>query len=149
MARIVFIFLGLLLTVTNNAYSQTMTAVCKEPKGFTFVFKDGSFHGAADGISGAHLSYSWDVATKRATIITQHSAAMDGVGTPISYPAQVIHISKRRVVFLVTFEKGVEMHSLFLDDRVVYFSSQKDMSDLRPGSSSGKIFSAKCKIGMN
>jgi hypothetical protein len=87
------------------------------------------------------------MATKKAAIMTQHSNQAGGM--PISYPAQVIPVSKRQVAFLVLFEKGVETHSLFLDDGIVYFSSQKDMSDVRPGSSSGKIFTAKCKLGEN
>ena len=126
------------------ASCEMMTAVCDEPKGYTIAFKDNRFDSSPDRIEGATLSYSWDTDTRKATIITQHSRSAGG--EPISYPAQVIPVSKGQVSFLVVFDKGMELHSLFLDQKIVYFSSQKDLLDTI---SSGKIFAAKCKMGLN
>lgn len=147
MLRKLFFLSTLIVGAATLAHAQHMTAVCSEPSGYTVVFKDHQFSSSKDGIDGATLSYSWDMVTKRGTIITQDSNLAGG--TPISYPAQVIPVSERQVTFLALFEKGVEIHSLFLDDRIVYFSSQKDMSVVRLGTSSGKIFTAKCKLGEN
>lgn len=147
MLKVTSLLSTIIFSATSLCHAQRMTAVCSEPTGYTVVFRDKKFNSSRDGIDGATLSYSWDKVTKKATIITQHSNRIGGA--PLSYAAQVIPVSNRQVTFLVLFEKGVETHSLFLDDGIVYFSAQKDTSDFYPGSSSGKIFTAKCKLGNN
>jgi hypothetical protein len=141
------LLLGALVLVSTfsprPASCDRMTVVCEEPKGYTIVRQDNRFDSSPDGIEGATLSYSWDTDTRKATIITQHSRAAGG--DPISYPALVIPVSKSQISFLVIFDKGIEVHSLFLDQKIVYFSSQKQLSIF----SSGKILAAKCKMGMN
>jgi hypothetical protein len=141
---LIIAFVAVSMFSPRLARCEIMTAVCEEPKGYTVVFKDNRFDSSPDRIEGATLSYSWDTDTRKATIITQHSRLAGG--EPISYPAQVIPVSKGHISFLVVFDKGIELHSLFLDQKTVYFSSQKDLSDTI---SSGKIFAAKCKMGVN
>lgn len=140
---IILFFLSIMLR-SPVANAKTLSAVCQEPSGYGIYYKNGSSEFHEDKIIGATNTYSWDMAKPKATIVMQDTKSAGG--KPTSYEAVVIPVTKNQLAFLMQYEGGVELHSLYFDIGEVVMSPHKDLSSFFPNGASGKILRAKCQI---
>ncbi|HAO99215.1 MAG TPA: hypothetical protein DCQ83_04150 [Fibrobacteres bacterium] len=143
--RCAVILFGLLLFSTIRLEAKTLTAICSEPKGWGVFYVNGEPELHEDKVSGATTTYSWDMSKDEATIVMQDSKSAGG--KPSTYKAVVMRVTDNQIAFLMTYEIGIELHSLFLNLKTVMMSPQKDWTSRGSGlEASGKILQANCAI---
>lgn len=127
----------------SGAYAQTLTAVCSNPKGWAVGYERGKPEAVEDGFSGASFTYSWKFGEKTATVISQNSQSAGG--SPTTESAAVVP-SKEFVTFVVVYQRGVWMHTLFPVPGVVMISRHTDGRGDYEHTAAGGLFHATCKM---
>lgn len=125
---------------TTVAHSQTLTAVCKSPKGTTVVAGD-KLVSEPDGFGDGVFTYSWKQGSKTATIISQSGVAAGGV--PSTEDATAVE-GEGFVTFVVRYDRAVWIHSLYPQRRVVLMS--RHVNSLTRGAAVGGLYTATCSM---
>lgn len=137
-----------LLTVSGFASPQSkkdtqlLTAVCKGPAGTTLVTGKNKVM-EPDGFGEGLFTYSWNVGTSTATIISQTGVAAGSV--PSTEQATAV-ASPEFVSFFVVYDRAVWMHSLFFSTKTVLIS--RHVSSTVANAPLGGVYSATCSVAV-
>ena len=108
------------------------------------MYKEGVLDSAPDGVSGAGHTYSWDLSTNQVIIVTRHSSTIGG--SPLTLRGRVVRSSESQVTFLVEYESGVELHSIYPKAKVNFISPHKEWSKQGRLAQSASIFTGRCEL---
>jgi hypothetical protein len=122
--------------------ATTLTAVCGEPQGYSFGVSRGKMEQGADKITGSTSTYSWEVRATQAKVILQDTASVGG--TPRTHDAVVIPRSQNHISFVVPISDGIDVHSLFINEGIVFMSAHKEFAGR--GLITGRTLYARCRI---
>ena len=131
-----------------SLYAKTLTALCDEPIGYALIDFMGKTDKGEDNISGSKPKIIWDMETKKATVIVQHTTAIGG-GTN-SMEGIILMPSDEQVTIVTSLEdQGVAMYSLFLNLDILISTEHKNGLMGMPGGAVGKMYRSNCKININ
>ena len=141
-------FLALLLfsSLCVPVVAKTLTATCKDSSGWSVGYETGKAVSDLDGFKTSVFVYSWEIGSSSATVITQSSSAAGGA--PSTEKAVVIE-KPSFVSFLITYERGIWLHTFFPATKVVMITRHIDGRGMTIDSAAGSLFHAKCSAAIN
>ena len=147
-----FYLLILLIVCTPNVMAEKLTAICKDPEGWSAYFKKNtSPEIETDRMKDTIQTYTWELGSDIADIVMQDIASLGG--SPSSHKAIVIPISKKQIVFLIKNIDSLEMHTMFTDLGKVVINYSYDLSfrlpQKIPSVITNKVLFANCKVTIN
>jgi hypothetical protein len=142
--RTIVACLAMLTASVSN--SETLTAVCSNPKGWGVGYETGKPDAGEDGFRDATFTYTWKIGESTATLVTQNSKSAGGA--PSTETATVV-ASHGFVTFLVMYPQGIWMHTLFPRAGVAMISRHTTGRGLFTDSAEGALFHSNCKISVN
>ncbi len=129
-----------------SAWGDTLTAVCKDPKGRA-VGVEGPSGGdkpvdVPEGMRGGQITVVWQVGGNEAQIVAQGA----GGGAPQPERALRVHSSDESVTFIVTYPAAVWLYSVFWKPRRLLITQHTNGFFLGSGGAIAKSMEARCEM---
>lgn len=137
-----------LLAFPPFAWGETLTAVCKDPKGRA-IGVEGRSGGnkpvdEPDGMRGGQLTLVWEVGKNEAQVVTQGASG----GSPLQEKAIRIHSSEESATFIVTYHAAVWLYSIFQKPRRLLITQHTNGYFLDSDGAIAKSMEARCEISL-
>lgn len=139
--RLAAAVLGLGLLSGPALAAPTVTAICRDPAGYSVGYESGRPEWEKDGIRGATWSYTWNTASQEARLVLQSVG-----GQPVSEKALAVASESGFVTFVVRYPRALWVHTLYLRAGAVIVSQHSDGRGSTIDSASGKLMTLSCRI---
>lgn len=141
----VFSIITLLLSFSSPVRGETLTAVCKEPKGRTIGIEgSGKTVDEPDRLRDGPVTLIWEVGKDQAQMLIQDALG----GEPLYERATHVHSSWKFDTFIVAYPLAVWFYSIFPQTNRLLITQHTNGYFLDAGGAIAKSLEARCEISL-
>ena len=135
-----------LLPFGSLASAETLTAICKEPKGRVIGIEgtkgSNKTVDETEGMRGGQITFTWEVRKDEAQVVVQESG-----GVPPRYERAVrVYTSDEMHTFLVTYRFAVWVYTIFPKTSLLLMTQHTNELSLDRGGAIAKSMEARCEM---
>ena len=142
------LFLTFLLPLCSLASAETLTAVCKEPKGRVIGNEGPSGSNKtvdqAEGMRGGQITFIWEIGKDEAQVVVQA-----GGGEPLQHERAIrVYSSDEMHTFLATYRFAVWVYSIFPKTSRLLMTQHTNQFSPDRGGAIAKSMEARCEMSV-